>query len=95
MKSMPQNDPGEPSSLRYQITVKGALIENWADWFNGMLISTEHNSDRDLLTTLTCQVRDQAELIGIINWLHNMNLILEQVHIVQPRSENPIDETKI
>ena len=69
----------KPSCPLYQITVRGALKENWQDWFNGMLIATERKANSNTITALTCKVRDQAELIGIINWLHNMNLVIENV----------------
>lgn len=67
------------SSPVYQITVQGSLKEDWQDWFNGMLIATRLNPKSSAKTTVICKVRDQAELIGIINWLHNMNLVLEEV----------------
>ena len=77
----------KPTDKVYQLTVQGALKEDWQDWFNGMLIATELNSKRNSITTLTCKVRDQAELIGIINWLHNMNLVIENVRVSPTGSE--------
>lgn len=73
-----------PAYKIYKLTVQGLLKEDWTEWFNGMLISTEHLSERHASTTFTCKVRDQAELIGIINWLHNMNLIIECVNLSHP-----------
>lgn len=70
------------TSPTYQITVRGTFSEDWKDWFNGMLIAAESNSRGYPTTTLTCKVRDQAELMGIINWLHNMNLAIEEVSLV-------------
>ena len=55
------------------------MKEDWRDWFNGMLMATRINPKNNAKTTVVCKVRDQAELIGIINWLHNMNLVLEEV----------------
>ena len=68
----------------YQLTVQGALKEDWRDWFNGMLISTERNSGGSKTTTFTCKIRDQAELIGIINWLHDRNMVIEWVCLLHP-----------
>jgi hypothetical protein len=79
MSNKQEIEPARPSHTVYQLTVQGALKGNWQDWFNGLLIGTELNSNDKLNTTITCKVRDQAELIGIINWLHNMNLVLEKV----------------
>ena len=71
----------------YQIAVQGALKEDWRDWFNGMLIDTEGPNTEVAATTFICKVRDQAELIGIINWLHNMNLTIEKVCLFTPGLE--------
>ncbi len=87
-------DSKKPASSIYQITVKGALTEKWAEWFNGMLISYEHNNESSPNTILTCQVRDQAELNGILNWLHNLNLTLVRVMMLpKTYEERKRDET--
>lgn len=78
-KHMQKN--AKPAYTIYQLTVQGALKEDWRDWFNGVLIATEGLSRGNSSTTLTCKVRDQAELIGIINWLHNMNMVIEKVSL--------------
>jgi hypothetical protein len=67
----------------YQITIKGVLTENYTDWFNGMLVDFDNKGDPNPHTILTCQVRDQSELNGILNWLHNMNLTLLEVTAVE------------
>ena len=67
-------DSAPTTFAKYQITVKGAFSEDWKDWFNGMLVSAEHVSEGGSYTTLTCRIRDQAELMGILNWLHSLNL---------------------
>lgn len=77
----------EPTYKIYQLTVQGSLKEDWTDWFNGMLIAAEQHSEKNAKTTIKCRVRDQAELIGIINWLHNMNLIIVSVSLSSPVSE--------
>ncbi|MEJ2487649.1 MAG: hypothetical protein P8Y68_18170 [Anaerolineales bacterium] len=71
----------------YQITVQGKPKEDWRDWFNGMLINIEANSRGSTTTSFTCKIRDQAELIGIINWLHNRNMVIEKVCLVRSGSE--------
>lgn len=74
--------PNAPS--RYSITVKGTITENWQDWFNGILIEYEQNLQNQPVTAITCQVRDQSELNGILNWLHSMSLILVKVLKIDP-----------
>jgi hypothetical protein len=69
----------------YQITIKGKLSDHWADWFNGTMISNEYNSEGKPHTVLICKVRDQAELLGILNKLNSLNLPLLQVMVTEPK----------
>ena len=73
-------------AMEYQITVKGNLAADWADLFNGVLINNSNDRSLGPVTVLTCQVQDQAEVNGIINWLHNFNLTLLEVKAI--RKEN-------
>jgi hypothetical protein len=75
--------PQKTGLSRYLITVKGKLAENWADLFNGVLIDFVNDVEDGPLTVLACQVQDQAELTGILNWIHNMNIILLEVRAVK------------
>jgi len=79
MENDSQNDPGITSQAIYQITVKGKLDEHWAEWFNGATISMTYGTDEKQQTIFTIQIRDQAELLGILNCLHGFNLSLRQV----------------
>lgn len=83
------------SRATYQITTKGKLGANWADWFNGTTISVERSLAGIPHTILTCQVRDQAELLGILNRLYNLNLPLLQVIVVNSSETLPIGENHI
>jgi hypothetical protein len=65
----------------YQITVNGMMGGHWADWFGADVI--ECGVEGKIHTVLTCQVRDQAELLGILNRLNGMNLPLLQVTIIK------------
>ena len=79
MRERPTQSSGKSTLSTYKITINGNLPEDWADWFNGMLINVEHAKENTPQTILTCKIRDQAELNGILNWLHNMNLRLIKV----------------
>jgi hypothetical protein len=79
--------PCMSSPATYQITVKGKLDNHWVDWFNGTLSMLEHRSEGGLHSILTCQVRDQAELMGILNQLNGLNLPLLQVTFLKPKGE--------
>jgi len=78
MKNSNINDLGMASHAVYQIAVKGVLDEHWTDWFNGTLLKVELERGGWSQTTLTCRVRDQAELLGILNRLNSLNLPLVQ-----------------
>jgi hypothetical protein len=76
-------DLGMTSPATYQINVKGKLDKHWADWFNGTNILLEQSLEGTPHTTLTCHVRDQAELLGILNHLNSLNLPLMQVILIK------------
>ena len=87
MGKIPKQSSEKSKLSTYTITVTGTLPENSADWFNGMLINLEHTKENSPKTILTCKIRDQAELNGILNWLHNMNLRLVKVVLEHGREE--------
>ena len=70
----------------YQIKVQGGLSENWSDWFNGMTITVENESDGPPVTTLTGTV-DQSALHGILAKIRDLNLKL--VSFTRVESEEP------
>jgi hypothetical protein len=80
MDSDPLNKLGMASQAIYQIMVFGILDERWAEWFNGTLVTIERSLKDRTLTTLTCKVRDQAELHGVLNKLYSLNLPLLSVN---------------
>ena len=61
----------------YQICVDGRLDEHWANWFDGLIVSTDCINGGRTITTLTGLVADQPALRGILNriWDLNLNLI--------------------
>lgn len=70
------------SPATYQIRVRGILTDQWADWFNGTLRDPTQVDQGRLLTNLSCKVRDQAELLGILKQLNALNLPLIQVILI-------------
>jgi len=83
MTGKPLDHPPKITLLKYLITVKGKLADNWADMFNGVLVDFINGGEDGPLTILACQVQDQAELTGILNWIHNMNLTILEVKMVR------------
>src|SRR6266702_8724489 len=64
----------------YQITVKGHLNPNWADWFEGLTITLEDNGE----TLLTGLVVDQAALHGVLRKVRDVGMPLLSVSRVEP-----------
>ena len=64
----------------YQITVKGHLNPNWADWFEGLTITREVNGE----TLLTGPVVDQAALHGVLRKVRDLGMPLLSVSRVRP-----------
>lgn len=74
----------------YRIQVQGKVSQELWDYFEGEtgLISCDANGQ--VITDLKLRVRDQAELIGIINMLYNWRLVLLSVKMDgPPEDSNP------
>lgn len=74
---------GMTSPATYQIVVSGRLDKGWEDWFNGTKSQLEEDPVGKPHTTLTCKVRDQAELLGVLNRLNSLNLPLLKVNLIE------------
>ncbi len=59
----------------YEIRVEGHLADCWSDWFEGLAIRNEPDGE----TVLSGLIADQAALYGLLNKIHNLNLILVSV----------------
>ena len=72
-----ESDPGQPPI--YQIRIKGHLGHDWTDWFEGLSITLEDNSE----TLLTGPVIDQAALHGLLKKVRDVGMPLLSVIEVQ------------
>ena len=63
----------------YQITVKGHLNPNWADWFDGLTITPLPNGT----TAISGPVVDQAALNSLLIKVHTLNLTLISVSRIE------------
>ena len=73
-------------SPNYQILIRETLDSTWADWFDGLSISSLPDG-----STLLCgPVIDQAALNGLLNKIHHLNLTLLSVQRVK-QAEKPVD----
>ncbi len=73
-KSIPFDKPG-----KYHIRVQGFLDESWSERLGGLRITAGSLEDQGPITTLVGQVRDQAELAGVLNSLYELHLTLLSV----------------
>lgn len=64
----------------YQIEIQGWLDERWSDWFDGMTITQQNNSDGSATTIIKGAVADQSALRGILTRLWDLNLTLISVY---------------
>lgn len=78
--SCPRNPerPTGPGHV-YRITVLGELDGHWSEWFGGLRVSSERESDGSAVTTLSGTVADQAALRGILVGLWDLNVVLLSV----------------
>jgi len=65
-----------PGKYCYCIRVQGFLDESWSDRLAGLRITTCHTEDHEPISELVGQVRDQAELAGVLNTLYDLHLTL-------------------
>jgi hypothetical protein len=75
-----------PQPPIYQVTLKGQLGPEWADWFEGLAIS----QDEDGNTLLTGPVVDQAALHGLLKKIRDLGMILISVCPAEP--EQPTNQ---
>ena len=68
-------------SASYCIKVQGRLDETWSDRLAGMQIKTSSRGDIKV-TILSGHVRDQAELLGVLNSLYELHLPLLSLEIL-------------
>jgi hypothetical protein len=80
---MPKSETGRRYTFdrpgNYRIRVQGFLDENWSERLGGMSITTSSSKDQGSITALVGQVRDQAELSGVLNTLYELHLTLLSV----------------
>ena len=58
----------------YCIKVQGIIDERFAGYFGDMVIGTEKKAEDRISGILTGCLKDQSELLGVLNALHNLHL---------------------
>ena len=66
------------SMKQIEIRIKGSLDEHWSDWFQNFRIQPGEEGD----TIMVGEVKDQADLYGLIAKLRDLGLTLISVNEV-------------
>jgi hypothetical protein len=83
-----QGDISEKDSVLYRVEVAGALAATWPEWFGADAVRTLGEN-----TVLDVRVADQAELLGLLRRVHDLNLRLISVIRVEHQAEAKTDTT--
>jgi hypothetical protein len=88
MNEVPASHTGYISEAEhYEIRVKGHLAPRWADWFDGMTLT----SQQDGTTVLDGPVTDQAGLHGLLRRLGDLGLPLVSLSSSGPSPSRTTD----
>jgi len=72
----------------YRIRVKGHIDDSLSDQLGGMIITRAFSSNKEPITILVGQLRDQAALSGILSEIYEMHLPLLTVESISPGKED-------
>ena len=78
----PGRDQDQPRV--YRIRLKGHLISQWTEWFEGLTITREADGN----TLLTGPVIDQAALHGLLRKVRDLGMPLLSVNSVEPTPQD-------
>lgn len=72
----------------YRINVQGYLEEVWSDRLAGMKITMNIPEYQNPVTTLVGKLKDQSELIGVLNGLYELRMPILSVEYVDHEEVN-------
>lgn len=84
------SDTNRNEAQIYQIRLKGSLTPQWADWFDGFIIS-----QTDGYTQLTGSVVDQSALHGLLKKVRDLGLPLVSVNPIPSGTEANSPQNKL
>jgi len=80
----------ENEATEYEIRIKGRLAPRWAEWFDGMTLT----SDEDGTSVISGMVADQSALHGLLRKLSDLGVPLLSVRRTRPNdAEAPASTT--
>jgi hypothetical protein len=71
---------GTPAT--YRIRVRGFLVHGWNERLGNMRIVTVSSKEEPPITTLEGRVKDQSEVIGLMNSLYDLHLPILSVELL-------------
>ena len=80
--------PGPPASI-YRVRVAGRLPAGWEDRLGCLRVVHEEESGQLTKATLVGAVKDQSDLLGVLNTLHELQLPLLLVEALDLESIPP------
>ena len=81
-KNRPKTELDQPQNYQFRLT--GYLDQRWADWFDGLNITSDEHGD----TILRGEIKDQAELQGVLKKIYSIGLTLVSVNPVDGKRED-------
>ena len=72
------------TSAVYRIRVKGHIDDSLSDILGGMVINRAFTAEKQPMTILIGQLKDQAALSGVLNELYELHLPLLTVESLSP-----------
>ena len=76
------------SPANYRICVKGYLDDSWSDRLVGMTIANQVSQAESPVATLSGPVRDQTQLLGLLNSIYEMHLPLLSIELLNAEQNN-------
>lgn len=80
-------------AARYSVCVQRVLDEGWVRTLQVKTIATHRYYSSPPRTVLTLQLADQAELLGLLNRLHNMGLTVLSMELSLAQTDQTDVET--
>jgi hypothetical protein len=90
MQNRTVTQPHSHRPRQYQIRVEGRLSDQWADWFEGLTITSTENGE----TLITGWVTDQAALHGLLKKVRDLGLPLISVNPLEPGAPDGADAAR-
>ena len=66
----------------YEISILGEMYDNWRDYLDATSVLSFVDAKQIKTTTLTCELLDQSQLLGILNMLHAWGSVLIRLECI-------------